>query len=176
MCPMMCGTVFKQWNTFPMVIIVPPSFFKEIFTLISLKQIKSEKSNLKRLWTVRECYKNNLTSVTEEWRSSDGPALTRAAARRSRRPCSICLRIWRWTRKDTAKKDETAPGDSSDATSTRALILERDLSLSGWRNIWLKNTVPNVVKSEDSYGSHNSWFGNRIMKKIQINNCTFNVL
>ena len=55
---------------------------------------------------------------------------------------------------NAAKKDETTPGDASDAKSTRAWILERDLPLSGWRNIWFENIVPYIVKSEDSYGRH----------------------
>ena len=55
------------------------------------------------------------------------------------------------------KKDETRPGNASDAKSRKSThpaegSLERDLSLSGWRIIWLNNITPNIVRSEGLYG------------------------
>ena len=41
MCPMMCGIVCKQWNRFPVAMIVPGSFFKLEYSSFTMSCLSS---------------------------------------------------------------------------------------------------------------------------------------
>lgn len=98
------------------------------------------------------------------WAAADPPtlALAGAAPKRSRRPRTICLRIPRWAQKNMSlcrsQEGEALPDTLQMRNLQRALILEKD----PWRgafplrvdSVWLKNTTPNIVRSE---GSHMIW-------------------